>query len=122
MTAEYVYLEALDRTVRRTDDSEREARFVAGGTMMLDRSYLQHVGGFRPVRRYVDAQLLSAVRACGGSVYRTHGLGYVIRRSPAGHTWDPGLDFYLDERRIAQQWPGFVPSRLLEHADQETSR
>ena len=35
MTAEYVHLEAIDRTVRRTDESERAAKFVAGGTIMV---------------------------------------------------------------------------------------
>jgi len=92
MTAEFVYLEALDRTVRRTDESERTAKFVAGGTMMIERAFLASVGGFRPVRKYVDAQLLSVTHAAGGSVYRTHGLGYVLRRSPSGHTWEADAD------------------------------
>jgi len=117
MTAEFVYLEALDRTVRRTDESERTAKFVAGGTMMLGRAFLASVGGFRPVRKYVDAQLLSATHAAGGSVYRTHGLGYVLRRSPSGHTWDAGADYFLDRERLDEQWEGFVPSRLLEYDD-----
>jgi hypothetical protein len=69
------------------------------------------------VRKYVDAQLLSATHAAGGSVYRTHGLGYVLRRSPSGHTWDAGADYFLDRERLDEQWEGFVPSRLLEYDD-----
>jgi hypothetical protein len=113
-TAEFVYLEELDRTVRRTDDSERAAKFVAGGTMLMERGTLLALGGFRPVRRFVDASLLAAVHASGGSVYRSHGLGYVLRRSSGGHTWQTDLDYFLDEERLDRQWPGFVPSRLLE--------
>lgn len=115
MPAEYVYLEGLDRTIRRNDDSERTARFVAGGTMMIDRALLASVGGFRPVRRFVDAQLLAATQAAGASVYRTQGLGYVLRRTADGHTWDAGLDYFLDPERLEAQWDGFVPSALLEH-------
>ena len=39
--------------------------------------------GLPPTRKYVDAALLRAVTAMGASIYRTHGLGYVLRRS--GH-------------------------------------
>jgi hypothetical protein len=83
--------------------------------MMIDRSLLRAVGGFRSVRRFVDAQLLASVRAAGGSVYRTQGLGYVLRRTSAGHTWDAGLGYFLTRRSLAYQWRGFRPSLLLEH-------
>lgn len=115
MTAEFVYLETLDATIRRRDESERPAKFVAGGTMMVERGFLAHVGAFRPVHRFVDAQLLAATAAVGGTVYRTHGLGYVLRRSAAGHTWDADADYFLDPKRLDRQWPGFAPSRLLAH-------
>jgi len=114
-TAEFVYLEALDRTIRRNDESECAGRFVAGGTILVERGYLAQLGGFRPVRRFVDAQLLSATAALGGSVYRSHGLGYVLRRSTGGHTWDADDSYFLDPTRLDRQWPGFVPSRLLRH-------
>jgi hypothetical protein len=113
-TSEYVYLEQLDRTLRRSDESERNARFVAGGTMLLSVADLRAVGGFRRSRRYVDASLLQSLLASGGSVYRAQGLGYVLRRTGEGHTWEPGLDFFLDPARMGDQWDGFVPSRLLE--------
>ena len=54
--------------------------------MLLDRGLLRSLGDFRRVRRFVDAQLLAAVEAAGGRIYRTHGLGYVLRRT-GGHTW-----------------------------------
>ena len=59
---------------------------------MVDRGLLHEVGGFRSVRRHVDAQLIAAVRAAGGATYRTHGLGYVLRRTDSGHTWQADLD------------------------------
>ncbi|MFN8192835.1 MAG: glycosyltransferase [Nocardioidaceae bacterium] len=113
MPAEYLYLEPLDVTVRRTDGSENWGRFVAGGTMMLDRALLREVGGFRPVRRFVDASLLLDVLNAGGRVYRTQGLGYLFRRTDQGHTWQADLDFFLDPARLKQRWDGFHPSRLL---------
>jgi hypothetical protein len=114
-TAEFAFLEPLWRMVRRNDQAERNARFVAGGTMMMDRSTLRSFGGFRSVQRYVDASLLACAHAAGASVYRTHGLGYVLRRSAGGHTWAADLDYFLDPKRLAEQWDGFVPSELLVH-------
>jgi hypothetical protein len=55
------------------------------------------------------------VHASGGTVYRTHGLGYVLRRTASGHTWHADADYFLDPERLGEQWSGFVPSRLMEH-------
>jgi hypothetical protein len=114
MPAELVYLEPIRTTVRRRGPSENHGAVVAGGTMMLDRSLLRSVGGFRSVRRFVDAQLIASVRAAGGTVYRTHGLGYLLRRASTGHTWDAGLGYFLARANVADQWRGFRPSELLE--------
>ncbi len=111
--SEFHYLVSEDVTVRRGHRAELYAHFVAGGTMLVDRGLLRAVGGFRPVRRYVDAQLLSAVTAAGAAIYRTHGLGYLLRRNPTGHTWQVDLDYLLDPSRVAEVRPGFSPSRLL---------
>ncbi len=87
--------------------------------MMLDRSTLRSLGGFRSVHKYVDASLLASVHAAGALVYRTHGLGYVLRRSAAGHTWQADLEYFLDPTRVADQWEGFVTSELLGYDDDE---
>ena len=63
MPSEYVYLQRDDLTVRRSHPSEIFARFVAGGTLLLDRGLLGSLGDFRRVRKYVDAQLLAGVEA-----------------------------------------------------------
>jgi hypothetical protein len=111
--AEFVYLTDRDLTVRQHFPSEKFTNFVAGGMLMIDASLLRAVGGFRPVRRYVDAQLLAAVRAVGAPIYRSHGLGYVLRRNPTGHTWQLGADDLVEEG--ATLVPGFAPSRILEY-------
>ncbi len=114
MPAEVHYLTEQGVTVRRGHRTECPARFVAGGTMLLDRPLLREVGGFRAVRKYVDAQLLAAVTAAGAAIYRTHGLGYVLRRNPTGHTWQVDADYLLDPARVAGTAEGFAPSRLLD--------
>jgi Glycosyl transferase family 2 len=112
MPDDVYYLEPTDETVRIGQPSEVYRQFVAGGTLMVERGLLHEVGGFRSVRRHVDAELIAAVRAAGGATYRTHGLGYLLRRTDAGHTWQADLD---DLRaRAAQVVPGFRPGRLLE--------
>jgi hypothetical protein len=109
---EFYYVEPRDLTVRLPQPSEVYRQYVAGGTMLLDRTLLQEVGGFRSVRRHVDAQLIHAVRAAGGAIYRAHGLGYCLRRTTTGHTWEADLDDL--EARAAATWRGFRPSRLME--------
>ena len=117
--SELHYLVPKDVTVRRGHRAELYAQFVAGGTMLIDRGLLREIGSFRPVRRYVDAQLLHAVARAGAAVYRTHGLGYLLRRNAAGHTWQVDMDYLLDPVRVAEIRPGFAPSRLLTYDDSE---
>lgn len=111
---EFVYVEPLGLTVRRGGPTERFGRIVAGGTMMISRQTYQAVGGFRRMHRHVDAAMLEAVFTAGGSVYRAQGHGYVLRRTGQGHTWDPGLGYFVSRSRTLDQWRGFRPSPLLE--------
>ena len=111
---EFVFVEPLGLTVRRGGPTERFGRIVAGGTMMISRQAHQAVGGFRSMHRHVDAAMLEAVFTAGGSVYRAHGHGYVLRRTGQGHTWDPGLGYFVSRSRTLDQWRGFRPSPLLE--------
>ncbi|SDG53635.1 Glycosyl transferase family 2 [Sinosporangium album] len=110
---EFFYLEPLVTTVRRTDySSEVWTDHVAGGTIMLETAMLREVGGFEPEPRGVDARLLAAARRAGGRIYRTHGLGYVLRRALGDHTWRLPLAHFL--RRSSRQWHGFRPSQIME--------
>ncbi|WP_326636481.1 family 2 glycosyl transferase [Streptosporangium sp. NBC_01755] len=112
--AEFFYLEPLNTTVRRTDYiSETWSEHVAGGTILLPGDTFRDAGGFPPLSRGVDAGLLKAAHAAGARVYRTHGLGYVLRRSVgAEHTWRLSLAHFL--RVASNQWHGFRPSLILE--------
>lgn len=114
MPADVQFIEPADTTVRRGTRTECFATFVAGGTLLVPVDLLEEIGGWRSVRRFVDAQLLAGARAAGASIYRTHGLGYLLRRRASGHTWEVDLAELLDPERVAERWSGFVPSRLLE--------
>lgn len=102
MPSEFVYLQRDDVTVRRNHPSEIFARFVAGGTLLMDRSLLRSLGDFRRVRKYVDARLLAGSRrpvagstaptgsatSCGAPATATRGSA--TTRSSAGLTsWSP---------------------------------
>ncbi|WP_185995421.1 glycosyltransferase [Nocardioides campestrisoli] len=113
MPSEFVYLQGPDVTVRRNHPSELFNRFVAGGTTLLGRELLDALGGFRRVRRFVDTQLLSGVEAAGGRIYRTHGLGYVLRRTGEGHTWAMDDEEFRRPDIVDTEWPGFHPSSEL---------
>jgi hypothetical protein len=115
-SAEFTFVQPLWLTTRNDDDSEVYRPFVAGGTILVDRGAFRAVGGFRHTRKHVDASLLSAVLAAGGNIYRSHGLGYVLRREAQGHTWDPGLAYFVSARRAVDQWRGFRPSEAMDPA------
>ncbi|NUT44869.1 MAG: glycosyltransferase, partial [Thermoactinospora sp.] len=110
---EFVYLSAIDVTVHRNQVTEQITSFVAGGTILVERSAFQAIGGFRPLRRSVDTQFQEALQAAGGQIYRTHGLGYILRRGPAAnHTWQEPIGTFLQRNR--RQWRGFRPCELME--------
>jgi len=118
--SQLVYLEQIDRTVLRPGGpSERFSAYVSGGSLVMERSVLDGVGGFRPLRRHVDSGLLRAVAGAGGRIYRTHGLGYLLHRRADGHTWTRPVTHFL--RRSTRQWKGFRPGALLE-LDQPAER
>lgn len=120
MPSEFVFLEELGVTARRNHPTEIHNRFVAGGTIMIERQMLRSVGGFRRVRRFVDAQLLNAVEASGGRIYRTHGLGYVLRRTASGHTWQSDPESFRRPEILEREWQGFhpPPELVIEEGDQ----
>ncbi len=96
--AEWVYLSELDITMRRFNSgAESYTATMAGGTMMMRRSDFDAVGRFRRARRHIDLGLINDVRRLGGETYRTHGFGYLLNRNASGHTWDIGVDYFLEQ-------------------------
>ena len=91
-SAEYVYLERLDKTVRDTQRQRFSERFipfvgVSGGVLIIARHDLAAAGGWRRVPRRVDIALAQDVTAAGGRIYWTHGAGYLRVRHGDEHTW-----------------------------------
>ena len=99
-SAEYVYLERLDTTVRdqnRQNFSERYIPFVgvSGGVLMISRHDLEAAGGWRRVPRRVDIALAHDVTLAGGRIYWTHGAGYLRVRHGDEHTWNVDDSHFL---------------------------
>ncbi|MEV4101671.1 glycosyltransferase [Nonomuraea sp. NPDC049649] len=122
VAGEFFYLEPLNLTIRRTTfasgaayRSEVWSDHVAGGTILLSREKFREIGGFPAVRSAVDREFLKAASGAGARVYRTHGLGYVLRRGLSEqHTWRLPLAHFV--KVAANQWHGFRPSLLMEAA------
>lgn len=105
--AELVYLAPKDLTVRRRMAAEIGTDTVAGGTIMLARDHLAALGGWPAVPRWVDRALLDRALGDGGTVYRTHPLGFIYTRHGDGHTWEADLSrFQVGARRT---WRGLPP-------------
>lgn len=110
---EYIYLAASDRTLLwRNGDNERyRVSIPAGGALLVARRDLDRAGGWRKAPRGVDKALVEDVLHTGGSVYRTHGAGFLLVRHGLRHTWtdsDGDDDFLL--ARADRTWPGWNPA------------
>lgn len=106
---EFVYLEKLASTIRRTGcRSEHYSHWVASGTMLVGRAELAAVGSWpnTPASGSVERALLDRVSDSGGRIYRTHGLGYLYHRHAFGHTWNPELGYFLG--RTGAHWTGML--------------
>ena len=110
---EYVYLAASDRTLLwRNGNNERYGvSLPAGGALLIARRDLDRAGGWRKTPRGVDKALMEDVLRTGGSVYRTHGAGFLLVRHGLHHTWtdsDGDDDFLL--ARADRTWSGWNPA------------
>lgn len=102
---EYTHISSYGVTVQRRFASERYVEAVAGGTLLISKSDLYDVGGWRPVPRSVDRALFQRVLRDSGLVYATHGIGFVYARHISGHTWAASDSQFL--RGAVAQWSGF---------------
>lgn len=112
--AEFVHLPQQDLTLRRRVDSERFAHTVARGTVMIGRSTLRELDGFRDLGRGTVRALVADVRRSGGRIYRSHGLGYVRTLPGRDGGWSPPEGHWLADPHVEERWDGYRPSRLLD--------
>jgi GT2 family glycosyltransferase len=96
---EWVYLSALDLTVKRFPVCAEHAGKVtiAGGAIMMRRSDITAVGGYRRAMSHVDLGLMLDVRRNGWTTYRTHGYGCLLGRNETGHTWDAPATYFVGQ-------------------------
>jgi hypothetical protein len=113
---EWIHVTTEEVTVFRPEyPAEQYATFVAGGTMLISRSDLDAVGGWRPIPRSIDRGLIDRVQGSGGLVDRTHGLGYVYVRRGSGHTALARDEHFLT--KAAAWWPGLLAHQAFGTAD-----
>lgn len=97
--AEYVWFEEDNVSIRRwIGDSEVPAIAyptgrVTGGALLIDRDVFEHVGGFPDLAVFEDGGLADRIHDAGSFVYRTHSLGYLMRRG-LGHTFVVSNDHF----------------------------
>ena len=106
--AETVYLGDLDRTIQRYRESEIYSGSIAGGTLLIAREAIDRIGGWQPVPRQVDRALIDRVVQDRGTVYRTHGAGFVLIRHGRQHTWHSTNEELLSNAKVVHH--GWRPS------------
>lgn len=94
--AEFVLLEDDGLLVRRRGGrTYSPTRFLAGGALFMSRVALDAVGGWGPVPRSVDQDLIERFELSGLRVTRIHGYEFVLVRHGRGHTWDADSGYFL---------------------------
>lgn len=93
---EFVYLAASNQTLHCFSGRGEawRASCLAGGALLIARPDLDRIGGWRNAPLGVDLALLNDVLRSGGSVYRTHGAGFMMVRQGQGHTWSASDDYF----------------------------
>jgi hypothetical protein len=105
--SEFVYLEGSDVTIRRgLGAGEAPSRTLSGGTLLVRSSVLRDIDGWRGLPRGVDVALIDDVASAGGTLWRTHPFGYLLRRTTGKHTWT--VDERYFERQAEQRWDGLA--------------
>ncbi len=111
--AEFLYLAHIDRMVHlhvgggEEFPAARDA--LADGAMLISRHDLAAAGGWRRLRTDAGSALADDVTSIGGSVYRTHGCGYVqvVDGSPEERRQEDA--YILDQ--AGEVWDGWRPER-----------
>ena len=106
-TVETVYLTRTNTTVQRFLGGAETYRwpYLSGSAMMIGRDDLNRIGGWRPVRSGEDRALVTDVHRAGGTVYRTHGIGYLVLRHGGDHAWEiEDADFVVGAHAVHRGW------------------
>ena len=93
------YLASADQTVEvKRGMGERYSLHVSGAALLIGRQDLYRFGGWQRVPRSEDSALADDVLRGGGSIYRTHGVGFISIRhgEQHGHTWRASDDDDVD--------------------------
>ncbi len=108
----FVYVEALDLTVRRMTSQGISmanvwADWVCGGTILAKRSSAEGAGWFGAGKSAVDTFILQGIKSNGGKIWRTYGAGYIYRRSIAAQTYITNYSKYLraNVEQSVGTWP-----------------
>lgn len=101
-TSEYVYLAGEDCTVRRFAgigeryiDPQRQT--LTGAASLFRREAIEEAGGWPAMGVGEDKAVVQDIAAQGGTVYRTHGAGFLAMRHGRDHTWDAADSYFLEQ-------------------------
>ena len=105
-----VYLVEANRTVRRSGLGDHAyTHTVLGSTLTISRADFDRLGGWAPVKRGEDSEMIDRVLIGGGTVFRAGGDGYLQVRHLQGHTMQRDESYY-DLLAIDEAKSGFAPS------------
>ena len=116
------YLASADQTVEvKRGMGERYSLHVSGAALLIGRQDLYRFGGWQRVPRHEDSALADDVLRGGGSIYRTHGAGFISIRHGEhhGHTWRASDDEEVDRADAIHDgwcpWLAGMPDARLPH-------
>lgn len=107
------WLDATDELLLRPFGAEEIFnKYIIGGTMVMKKSELVEVGGWRPTQWAVDKALIDRFRQAGAGIYRASAFGWVYVRHNHGHTWEKDESHFRSQAEAS--WTGEDALRLKE--------
>ena len=109
--AEFVYLAAADRTIRRPTGGAEQFETIGspidGAALLVTRPALDRIGGWKGSGEHVAQVLIDNVVRAGERVYRTHPHGFVLVRRGRGNTDDVDDACFRAQAEVDE--PGWRP-------------
>ncbi|MDE0421589.1 MAG: glycosyltransferase family A protein [Gammaproteobacteria bacterium] len=122
------YLASTDQTVEvKRGMGESYSLHVSGAALLMARPDLHRFGGWQRIPAGVDSALADDVLRGGGTIYRTHGAGFICVRHGQrhGHTWQASDDEDVDRAEAVHDgwcpWLAGMPDAQLPRQPTEAS-
>ncbi|MCH7340612.1 glycosyltransferase family protein [Acinetobacter higginsii] len=111
----FIYLEGMDKTVLKYyQQGHRVTDFVAGATLVINKSIFDSVGGFDALNRSEDSTLIEKLKGKNYSIYAADPFNFIAWRGKdtQNHTWQVNDEFFINSK-LSQIYDGLDLEKVV---------